>query len=232
MTAKFRSSAATGALRRKAPRREDGPGSASWCRIPGCATTSSVVSALAGPPNRSPVGCGLNSTAFASAMKRSTASPIQSSALRKPSIATCPSIAGAAGRARTGDISAVASRTARACVTGLRWLQSVSSSGIDGVDTSPLNGIAMCQDVLPGGESLVALAEGLQNAWWTAGGARRTVAPSASRASGRVHWTFRRSSSPFPQSRRGGPDRPGDAMRGSVHPRPHGPDAQQQGRRP
>ncbi len=74
--------------------------------------------------------CGLSSTASASAMKRSTASPIQNLALRKRSIATCPSIADVAGRETTDDISVVTSRTARACVTGLRLLPSVRSSAI------------------------------------------------------------------------------------------------------
>jgi hypothetical protein len=80
--------------------------------------------------NRLLAGCGLSSTASASAMKRSTASPIRSLASRKRSIATCPSIAGAAGRETTDDISVVTSRTARACVTGLRLLPSVRSSAI------------------------------------------------------------------------------------------------------
>ena len=62
--------------------------------------------------------------------ERSTASPIQSLASRKPSTVICQSIAGAAGHARTDDISAVASRTARACVTGRRPLPSVRSSAI------------------------------------------------------------------------------------------------------
>ena len=81
-------------------------------------------------PEQISARCGLSSTASASAMKRSTASLTRTLASRKRSIVICRSIADVAGRETTDDISVVTSRTARACVTGLRLLPSARSSAI------------------------------------------------------------------------------------------------------
>lgn len=73
-------------------------------RDPDCATRSSVVSALAGPPSRSPAGCATKVPRAGSAKRRSINTSTQRTAAKVSCGVTCPPAGGGAGA--TGCASA------------------------------------------------------------------------------------------------------------------------------
>ena len=131
-----------------------------------------------------------------------------------------PRVAGGSRRGAGGHLPADArARPDRACPTSPTWPISASRSpacrSIIGSITSgsPGRGFEHAHVIL-GGESFVALAEGLQNALWSLGGA-------PSRAS------QRQPVGRLPQSRRRRPGRSDAALRGPVRPLRHDADPQQ-----
>ncbi len=214
-----------------------GPGRATGCRI---AQDTRLPSRKGAPRGRrrdaAAAGC---TRATAPRHLRGDAAPSSRVAAGHPPDAGAPD-PGLAGPARGrpgGDLPA-GPRTGPARPAGFhRQGRSGSRSRANGLiicsPTSACRGRGSSRPMsFPAASALWPWPKGFGTSCGRQAAPRRPVAPSAFRAPGRVHRTFRRSSSPFPHSRRRGPDRPSDAMRGSVHPRPHGPDAQQQGRRP